>query len=433
MENTVKHLLSNLTLVALVLTSAAAFAQDPNYTLSVTDASGASGDMVMSSVMLDSTAGDDNSGWSYGVRQDSTVGTLVDAVLGATALTVNGGDEPDFVNINQFPDEGYNVGVVINLFGAEVLAPGAGYELSVATYELTGSGSAPLTIAEDLGSPPVAVVIVVAGASIPPTIENGTLEVIAGVATGFHYTVTAPATLSQGTGFDAEFTLSNDEATAPVTQGFSIGLAHDNTVLDADLPVAIGELAALDGGGGPDFFGATDTGDGVTLGCVYSFLGAETLTFDAVGSAILTIPYSSADPTFVGTTDLDFLNTLGTPPVDNVVVGGQSIDPVSFTGTTVEFTAGAVLASFETGDTNQDAKKNVADPVYLLNFLFAGGPDLDCPASGDSDGDGSLDTDDAILMLENYFTGGAPLADPFGACGTRAGVEAADCTFVGCP
>lgn len=68
---------------------------------------------------------------------------------------------------------------------------------------------------------------------------------------------------------------------------------------------------------------------------------------------------------------------------------------------------------FIRGDSNRDAAINIADPIYLLNYLFRGGDALSCPDAADANDDGALDIADAISLLNFLFLGGAPPPPPF--------------------
>jgi hypothetical protein len=56
------------------------------------------------------------------------------------------------------------------------------------------------------------------------------------------------------------------------------------------------------------------------------------------------------------------------------------------------------------GDVNGDGVVDIADVFYLINFLFASGPDPVGP--GDTSGDGSVDVADAFYLINYLFAGG---------------------------
>jgi hypothetical protein len=82
------------------------------------------------------------------------------------------------------------------------------------------------------------------------------------------------------------------------------------------------------------------------------------------------------------------------------------------------------VPALENGDVNADWVLDVSDAVYLLSYLFLGGPDpapLLCdarvaPTTGDADGDGSVDMTDAVRLLR-YLHAGGPEPAPLCAMG----------------
>ena len=63
------------------------------------------------------------------------------------------------------------------------------------------------------------------------------------------------------------------------------------------------------------------------------------------------------------------------------------------------------------GDVNGDLRIDISDPVFLLSFLFAGGPNPMCipiTACADANADGRIDIGDPIYMLAYLFGGGPP-------------------------
>ena len=71
--------------------------------------------------------------------------------------------------------------------------------------------------------------------------------------------------------------------------------------------------------------------------------------------------------------------------------------------------AGYVHASFVMrGDANADGAIDVADVMYLINYLFIGGSGP-CPTeAGDANCDGTVDAADVIYLINYLFIGGSP-------------------------
>jgi hypothetical protein len=85
----------------------------------------------------------------------------------------------------------------------------------------------------------------------------------------------------------------------------------------------------------------------------------------------------------------------------------------------VDFLPGSVAV--ENGDVNADGGRDISDAIYILNYLFIGGPaplPLGCEPqaefhNGDVNGSGSVAVSDVIFLLNWMFRGGR---DPVEGC-----------------
>jgi len=68
---------------------------------------------------------------------------------------------------------------------------------------------------------------------------------------------------------------------------------------------------------------------------------------------------------------------------------------------------------FRRGDANFDGIVVIADPIYILSFLFASGSAPRCLDAADTDDNGALDLGDPIFLL-NYLFAGGPIPPPPG-------------------
>jgi photosystem II stability/assembly factor-like uncharacterized protein len=64
------------------------------------------------------------------------------------------------------------------------------------------------------------------------------------------------------------------------------------------------------------------------------------------------------------------------------------------------------ITQFIYGDANGDGKITVSDAIYLINYLFKGGPAPDPLLSGDADCDGQVKVSDVIYLINYLFKGG---------------------------
>jgi hypothetical protein len=62
--------------------------------------------------------------------------------------------------------------------------------------------------------------------------------------------------------------------------------------------------------------------------------------------------------------------------------------------------------AFTCGDCNADGEIDVADTVFLMNYLFLGGSAPSPPEAGDADGSGEVDVGDVLFLINYLFIGG---------------------------
>lgn len=201
--------------------------------------------------------------------------------------------------------------------------------------------------------------------------------------------------------------LLNNEA---VCSGWSAGVCHDSSQLEL-LDVTDGQTtAALSGGDGPDFHQVNLYADGFTSGVVISFLGGESLPPGGDQLELHVPRYQILDlssPALV-----EFCDTLGQPRVSTVIVHeGASVIPIQVAATV------RLGAWFRRADVNTDGGVDLADVIFLEQYLFSGGADPACLAAADVNDDSLFNLADGITLLSWLFSGGLPPEEPFSECG----------------
>lgn len=73
--------------------------------------------------------------------------------------------------------------------------------------------------------------------------------------------------------------------------------------------------------------------------------------------------------------------------------------------------------TFIRGDASGDGQVDVSDAVFMLSYLFAGGPDPDCLDAADVDDNGLAEITDPVFLLAFLFTGGPQPPMPFPTAG----------------
>jgi hypothetical protein len=64
------------------------------------------------------------------------------------------------------------------------------------------------------------------------------------------------------------------------------------------------------------------------------------------------------------------------------------------------------------GDANRDDQVNVGDAVFLIAYVFSGGPAPDPVCRGDANGDDDTNIGDAVYLIAYIFSGGPPPVEP---------------------
>jgi hypothetical protein len=135
-----------------------------------------------------------------------------------------------------------------------------------------------------------------------------------------------PSSVAEGANFTADVEL--DVGGTSNVAGWSLGACNDPTfIVCTALPANGSTLATIKNGGLPDFNEKSFFPNGFTHGVVICFIGCSPLP-PGQNYEILVASYNAVLETPT-TTQIQFCDTLGTPPVATViVVNGQSILPV---------------------------------------------------------------------------------------------------------
>jgi len=208
-------------------------------------------------------------------------------------------------------------------------------------------------------------------------------------------------------------------------QGFQTAMTWDNTVLTLSTVDTNGtDVAALLLPNTIEFF--TTTGNpaispGVGWGAsaaIFDFSPPFTSQILPPGSQQSIVVYrfaTVANPALVGTTTtLQLTNGLGSPPLFNVItVAGSSVLPTRVDGT-IEFVNQPL---FKRGDANGEGVVNIADAIFMIQYIFNDGPSPQCMEAANANGDSFTDISDAIFLIQFQFLDGNQPPAPYPACG----------------
>ena len=423
---------------------------DPNYTLRL-EAPAAlvqTGDAVPVSVRLDNN-GQNISGWSFGVCFDPSLLSLDSIVDGSTTQIIRNGAPAEFID-NQMHPTGGTSGVIVCFAACAFIDAGTqDAELSVLNFTATATpplAGPPATAALDFcstlgaGAQPISTVLTVNGNSIQPTTLGTAVDIESVPPTSFVYSVDPIPTRyfvpsnPVATPFDAQIRITQTGVDAPIeTQGFSMGLSHDPSMLTA-LTIDQGDALLALTPGGPEFYQAALFPNGLSVAAVYSISVVLTVNYKP-SQEVLRIGYTTVPTGFAGVNTfqnvpLTWDDTLGLPPVQNVVVlsDGTGTFPIQTDGVVPmepQFSGGYVR-----GDANGDGQLLLTDAIWLLADLFQGGlttRDV-CFAANDVNSDGLIHLADPIFLLNYLFVSGPNPGSPFPLCGITT---IADCELPG--
>jgi len=387
-------------------------------------------------------------GWSFGVILEATggaTGAITRVKIADDTLTVNNGAPPDFCSTGYYvagnllqkesdcdPEcadieaAAVTQGVVISFRSAVTLPATDSFGL----VDITVSGTGPqdsklrLNFTDDVGTPPVQTVVVHGEEAIRPAVqEGGVLEFVPhGEPVPPKFTIDiADAEGSCGGETESLVTLNfNPDGSMEGSKimGWSYGLCveHPERARPVRATTDETDTATVKNGSPPDYDVVELYHQGLTHAVVIDF-EAEAIPVARNDWADLRVTYQltmsdSEQSTYITPCD----KTLGSPPMANVVVvGGASIPFSHFAGKDPNDPeacpygpelcnkpgklSGAVVPYFRPGDANGDRRLDIADGIFILNYMFRYGPAPGCLATCDFNHDSVVDASDAVAVI----------------------------------
>lgn len=184
-------------------------------------------------------------------------------------------------------------------------------------------------------------------------------------------------------------------------ESWRFGVCHDPTMLEIEL-VESGSVTFLDP---PDFHGMDwSSGTGFLVNVIYTAHSPSALP-PGPNLHVNRVHYLVTAPE-AGVSPLSFCDSLTTPSSPpRLGTEGMFLDPVVVDG------AVTILPSrpFLRGLCNADSVFDIADVVFLFNYLFPAGDDASLPSCDDAcdaNDDGQLTIADGVAMIDALF--GAP-------------------------
>jgi hypothetical protein len=415
-------------------------------------------------------------GWSYGVAHDMTLIEITAARIGSDAeQLLSGGFNQTALSVNaQGQKLGFIQGYVVS-FTQPIFIPITNrFLMAIADYTVVAGAcggqevdkTTNIQYSSELrfgGGPPVDVNYTVDGAAVVPAVQLPAALTIAcstpQVETNLEMRL-EPASVNLQANQTA--TAALDVVVKNVTEGqageigaeaWSYAISLDPALLAIDTFALGADAASLKGGSGPDYevhdsIDRNNDGqdDGVIAGAVLDLgkpLG-NVLPLPVGGdkkigrlSVKSSITLSSSDPN--RNTPLEFVVIQGDDQVSTIeilfTIDQESVVPETLRGATVTLQGVAGAAGrFLRADANNDRRIDIADGIWIIQFLFYGGMRKPCVGAADANDDNRVDISDAMFIINYQLQPGRTPGNlyprppaPFPDCGTDADLTAADC------
>lgn len=372
-------------------------------------------------------------GYVLAIGHDDTVLSLDDITVAGT-VTAAAGAEFIVPNISPGGGSGGTLGVVLDFdapFDGQTISPGAGLHLTNFVYccnQVIEEPSPPQTTLLEFvngvfGSPPLDTVIVVSGGSVTPVLVDGTVScqpiVPAGDVAFYCGDESGPGEIVglPGETVSVCFYYSSE---AENIQGFQIAVCFDCNLTFGDFSIE-GSIAEAVGAEFVNYTVDNDDTDGdgcefvagILLDALPPFEGqtvpqsSEPLLLGCVDATI------SSDPalcdTFLTVEFCNGINGGGAVEIENIaVIYFESFQDIGFVDCAVYV---APVPTFIRGDCNTDEKVDLADAASVIGQQF-GDYVVYCDDACDANDDGKVNLADSVFLLNYIFKSGEVPPDP---------------------
>ncbi len=209
-----------------------------------------------------------------------------------------------------------------------------------------------------------------------------------------------------------------------------------NVAINANVPITILSVNPVAYSPPTGFFSSTINGN------EFAAIGGDVTGSSIPGPITLARAIVQVSPVSAPTVwSVDFSGTTpligGFIPLNHLVEGSTGCDVVSpLLGLSPQnITALTCAGNFIRGDCNNNGLilGLIGDPLYILHFLFTGGPAPQCDAACDSNFDDTINITDATYLF-NWMVGiGPPPPSPFALCGPPPPGQTLTCANHICP
>lgn len=228
----------------------------------------------------------------------------------------------------------------------------------------------------------------------------------------------------QGTTVDLIVSFDN---TGETVRAWAFGVCTDPDQLTIIDVISESGTTTSNNGGMPDFIDINMVPEGWSTNVIIDMFGSVGLE-QGLGYPINRVTYA-LDGVEGTVASVELCVYPGVPQVTPVVfIGANPETPVLLDGSIT------IGEGFIRGECNGFSPINLADAIYLLNFLFIDPTVPPCRDACDINDDGSINLADAIYQMSYLFSGGSPPLPPFPDCGDDETDDPLECaSFDSCP
>lgn len=223
-----------------------------------------------------------------------------------------------------------------------------------------------------------------------------------------------------------DLTVTFDNTGSPV-RGWSFGVCSDPALVTIEDVIALSDTNTSNNGNLPDIVEIYITPEGWATAVIIDMFGGNRLD-PGLGYELNSASYLlNGEPG--SEASIEFCVYPGAPQISPFInLGAISEVPVLNDGTI------SIGNGFVRGECNGSSPINLADPIFLLTFLFIDPLIPPCRDACDINDDGSVNLADVIYELSHLFSGGPPPLPPTSLCEEDPTDDGLDCQFFGaCP
>ena len=363
--------------------------------------------------------------------------TFRDITIDGTLLGT-GRLDAEWFNMKFEPGTSFSAAVIVDIFrpyAGRVLSAGVDQHVFNVYFDvatgLAADEQLSITLLDRAGDPAIVTVFTVDGESVIPARVNGEITIVAPPDVTGVSPQLGPVAGGTALTITGQYFTDDTSVTIGGQALLDLTVVNETTIRGAAPAHAAGPVSAV----------AENSWGSDTLTNAFTYVPPPTIT-----SITPQLGLGDVEVTITGTNFTTLADT-------SILFGGTAVSPVTqvtatqivcqlpscespsgwieitvtTTGGTVTLTDGYQCAiTFRRGDGNCDDTVNLADAIFLLDYLFVDAEAL-CLKALDSNDDGTPDLSDAVYVIRHLFGGAAAPPAPFPNLGLDPTEDTLDC------